>query len=298
MLGSLTWGTADFAGGFATRKHHQFQVILLGSLAAIPLLVGVALWQGESLPDWRSMLWAVAAGITGAFGLAGFYVGLAYSSMAIVAPIAAVVGATLPMTFGILTAGLPGPLQLVGLNIALLGIWLATQSRPDVVPLGEDDEARAKDQEIPSLPVLESLPRLSRQRGVVLAVLAGISFGVFLTMLAQVERSVLFGSVALAKASACVVMVGALTWFKIPLPTLRDIKANPAASLSGAFDAAGNVFYLLASGLARLDMVVVLASMGPAWTVLLARFVIHEHIRRTQWLGLGLCLLAIGLLSG
>jgi len=57
------------------------------------------------------------------------------------------------------------------------------------------------------------------------------------------------------------------------------------------------VLYLLAAQYTRLDIVAILASLYPAWTVMLSNLVYRERISRTQWLGVWVCLSAIILIT-
>ena len=59
--------------------------------------------------------WGVVAGITGAFGIAALYKGLAIGRMGVVAPVASVVTAVLPVLFGFRTEGLPDRFQIAGI---------------------------------------------------------------------------------------------------------------------------------------------------------------------------------------
>ncbi|MBS1252895.1 MAG: hypothetical protein MAG451_01938 [Anaerolineales bacterium] len=61
----------------------------------------------ESLPPNVDVFWATAAGISGAVGIAALYRALSIGNAAVVAPIAAVIGAVEPVLFGLLAESLP-----------------------------------------------------------------------------------------------------------------------------------------------------------------------------------------------
>ena len=62
-------------------------------------------------------------------------------------------------------------------------------------------------------------------------------------------------------------------------------------------DTAGNLFYLRAAALGRLDVAAVVCSLYPAGTILLAALVLHERPTRRQVAGMALALGAVMLLS-
>jgi len=63
--------------------------------------------------------------------------------------------------------------------------------------------------------------------------------------------------------------------------------------LAGILEAGGNWDFLLARQLTRLDVAVVISSMYPAVTVILAWLVMHQHISKIQWIGMVICLLSV-----
>lgn len=264
LTAALAWGDGDFNGGLAARRSDQFHVLTLSTFSGTVMLVAFAVLWREPLPSPGSTLWAALAGASGAVGVGTLYYALSLGSAATVAPTAGVVGAVLPVAFGIFTAGLPGANRLLGFALAFIGIWLVSRSS-------------AADQ--------------GRRRGFGLAVLAGVSFGCFFILIAQVEPGAVFTPLIVARCVSLGVAVLLVRARGLPLPSLAS---NPTALVAGLLDAGGNVFYLLARQSTRLDMAVVLSSLYPAITVLLARVVLKERVSRVQWLGVAVCLAAIG----
>jgi drug/metabolite transporter (DMT)-like permease len=200
--------------------------------------------------------------------MASLYRGLAVGRAAVVSPTAGVVGAALPVVVGAVLEGSPGGLGIAGMALGMGGIWLVSKPIPST-------EGNA-------------------EGGLALGILAGLGFGGFFILVAQVQPDLLFSPLVVAKISALGAALLTLAQQRQPLPAPTR---NPAALLAGFLDAGGNVFYLLASQLTRMDLAAVLSSMYPASTVLLSRAILHEQISRRQWLGVGLCLLAVGLIS-
>ncbi|OWY61185.1 hypothetical protein B7486_65135, partial [cyanobacterium TDX16] len=80
--------------------------------------------------------------------------------------------------------------------------------------------------------------------------------------------------------------------------TLRpDRRLLPLLAAVGVFDMLANVFIVLAFRHGLLSVVAVVSSLYPAMTVVLARTVLHEHLRRIQVVGLWSALAAIVLIS-
>ncbi|MCJ7702862.1 MAG: DMT family transporter, partial [Anaerolineales bacterium] len=264
----ISWGSGDFSGGFASRRVNQFQVLFLATLSSLGLLTVLAVLAGESLPSLSSTIYAVLAGISGALGLVALYTALLKGNAALVAPVAGVLGAVVPMIIGIVKAGSPSSTQQFGFGLALVGIWLVT---------------RSNDADNPYKP-----------GGLGLAVLAGIGFGGFLGLIALVDQDQIFAPLVLSKlASICIAAI--LVWSsKQSLPSLTS---SPVALLSGFLDAGGNMLYLAATHFTRLDVVAVLASLYPVVTVLLSNILLKEKSSLLQWLGVLLCMAAITLIT-
>jgi len=66
---------------------------------------------------------------------------------------------------------------------------------------------------------------------------------------------------------------------------------------AGCLDIIGSVLFIRASQTGRLDAAVVLSSLYPAVTVLLARFILREHFTRWKALGMVAALLAVPMIA-
>lgn len=268
LTSAVIWGSGDFSGGYASRRSNQFQVLALAAFSGIVVLLALAVLTGEWLPSPRSLVFAMSAGVVGALGVAALYRALSLGHAASVAPTAAVIGAVLPVLFGIATEGAPATGRLIGFGLACLGIWLVSQ-----VSTAEGGTSR---------------------QALALACFAGACFGGFFILIAQTERDLLFAPLVVARGFMfCTALV---LLFARRLPLLPAV-FNPVALLAGVLDAGGNVFYMLARQFTRLDVAAVLASLYPASTVLLASLLLKEQISRTQWVGVALCLAAIALIT-
>src|SRR5919106_3364732 len=126
LLAAITYGSADFLGGVATKRNPAIRVALVSQLFGFVLyLVALPL-----LPEGRftgeAWLWGGLAGLTGAVGLGFLYRGLAHGRMSVVAPFTAVIAAILPVAFGLATGERPSAPQLVGIALAVPAIALVS----------------------------------------------------------------------------------------------------------------------------------------------------------------------------
>lgn len=268
LASAVVWGSGDFAGGYATRKHSQYAVLVVAALSGLVVLVLAAVVAREALPSLRSSLWALLGGLGGALGIAAFYRALSLGHSAVVAPVAGVIGAAVPVLASGLVVGWPAPNQLAGFALALLGIWLVSTT-----PQAQAGGSRL---------------------AFGLACLAGLGFGGFLVCLGLVEPGRVFTPLILARSMTVVVGLVLVIGLRIRLPS---ITSNRWALLAGLLDAGGNLFYILARQFTRLDVAAVLSSLYPAATVCLSSVVLKEKVSRSQWVGLGVCLAAIAFIT-
>lgn len=267
LIAALVWGSADFSGGQAARRLSQYAVLALSGFSGGVVLLLLAWLRGEPFPAGTDLGFAMGAGACGALGLTALYRGLSSSRTALVAPVAAVVGASLPLLFELLRRQPPTAVQSLGFTLALGGIWLVTRTHTDF--------------------------HAQRRAGLTLGITAGLGFGVFFILIGLIQSGAVFAPLLVSRSVTLIialVLVG-LRRERLPAP-----HRHPLALLAGVLDAGGNIFYLLAAQLTRLDVAAVLSSLYPAVTVLLALLLSHEKLTRWQWLGLAACLGAVGLM--
>jgi drug/metabolite transporter (DMT)-like permease len=268
---AVSYGLADFVGGVASKRAGAWAVALVAQLGGgVVLLVGGLVLPGD--PSAADLRWAVAAGVANGFGTAFLYRGLAGGRMGVVAPVSGVGAALVPVAVGVLSGERPSAIVWAGIALALPGIWLVSRE-----PVGEGEA------------------RVSTAEGVLDGVLAGLGFGSLFAVLAQIDEGAGLLPLALNQAVAGVAVVAVATALGAAwLP--RDPRAL-LGTVSGVLGGAATLAFLVASNQAYLSVTAVLASLYPAFTVLLAATVLREHVHRTQGLGLLLCAAAVTLVA-
>jgi len=262
----FAWGTSDFLGGYGARRANAFLLTAIAHLSGMILMAGVAVATHSPFPTRTAVAWALLGGLSGGGALAIFYRALATGRMGLTAPVAAVLGAAIPTVFGIFREGLPQAAQVAGFVLAATGIWLISRS--------EDESSR---------------------EGIGMAALAGIGFAGFYLCIRQAGDGSAFWIAATSKVASFT-----LTGFIVLIGrSIRDIDRRGIALgiLAGCLDIIGSVLFIRASQTGRLDTAVVLSSLYPAVTVLLARFVLKEHFTRWKALGMVAALLAVPMIA-
>ncbi len=264
------WGTSDFSGGYASRRSNAFVVTAFSHVCAFALMFGIALAEQDAFPSRASTLWALAAGAIGGFALAFFYRALASGQMGLTAPIAALLGAAIPTLADVAIEGAPSRWTFGGFMVAILAIWLIT--RPE--PSGNDSSGHPK--------------------GVAMAALAGVGFAGFYLCIHQATGSPAWLAV-IARVGSIAATSTAVMATRAPLALHRSSTA--LGVLAGFFDISGSALFIFASEHGRLDEAVVITSLYPAVTVLLARIVLKEHFSRWKFVGLLAALAAVPLIA-
>ncbi len=267
LLSSVMWGGADFLGGVISRRRSAVVVVAWAEAFGLVMCTAAALalraWHGPL--DW--LWWGLAAGAAGSIGLWCYYAALASGTMGVVAPIASL-GVSVPVFVGFLSGEAPAVIQVGGILAAIVGI------------------------------VLTSGPELSggaSARPVVLAVIAGLLFGLFfLAMDAGAEVNTLMTLWAMRAGVTAFFVVVALvrrTTGGLDAPDLGLI------ALVAIGDLLANLFFAIASTLGYLSITSVLSSLYPVVTVLLAGIVLRERLRSIQIVGVGVTMLGVGLIA-
>ena len=274
-LGSaVLYGSADFFGGLTARRANTVATVFWSQLAGLVLLLPVLPFLPAAIVSSRDWVWGFVAGFSGGIGVALLYRALAVGTMAVVAPTTAVIAAMIPVLFAFATGERLRPLTFVGVGLALVAIFLVSR------PPSAENAASQKQRGFPP--------------GFGLALLSGVSVGIFFLSLARTSMHAGMWPLIAARISSIslfgVIAVAAKR-------TLRmDRTATGTATLGGALDMAANAVYMTAARVGPLSIVVTLASLYPASTVLLARWILHEHLSRTQLVGIASALVAVVLI--
>ena len=270
LASSLCWGISDFVGGLKSRSLELLSVLLLSQLTGLVLVALLVVLRGRPPPPAGDLALGALSGVSGVLGLAAFYRGLATGAMAVVAPIAAS-GAVIPVAAGLLEGERPSATQAAGVALAIAGV--ATVSR-------ETGEAGRP-------------ARLAA--GVGLALAAAVGIGGFFVALDHASGRDLPWALLAARAAS----VGGLGLAVIALrPRLAVARADAVAlALVGALDVTANGLFAAAANEGLVSLAAVLSSLYPVVTIVLARLVLAERVRRSQGGGIAAVLVGVALIS-
>jgi drug/metabolite transporter (DMT)-like permease len=277
LLSALCYGAADFLGGLTAKRASAITIVVLSQLSGLVLLAIMLPVLPAASPSQADYIWGAVAGLTGGVGVALLYRALAIGVMAVVAPTTAVCAVVIPVLAAIALGERPGPGTLGGIALAIVAIALVSQSsHPAPVREARGDDTR------------------TRRLAFALALLSGVVIGLFFLALAQTTEEAGLWPLVMAR----LVSVGLFTAtaalasqsLRVPARVLGVVMA------AGVLDMLANLLYVIATRSGPLSVVVTLASLYPASTVLLARLVLHERLSPWQWVGVVCALVAVGVI--
>lgn len=270
LASALSWGTGDFAGGLASRKVGPYRAVMFAEAIGLGGILIALPFFSEALPDLRSVLWSILAGVIGSAGLIAFFEAMRRGRLSVVAPLSALLGAVVPVVIGSIVDGLPERSVFGGVGLALFAIVLISREK---VP--EDEEKKESYLHIP--------------------LLSGIAFGLYFVLMHEASRHFFWGPLIIARSSGMLSIAAYLLIirgdFRVPSGSWHLLAVN------GIFDVGGNAFYILAGQAGRMDVSAVLSSLYPGMTVFLAWLILKEKLQITQWIGILLALIAIILIT-
>jgi len=181
LSAALSWGTADFAGGLASRRLSSLAVVLASQVLGVAVAALAAILRAEPMPAPADVLWGFAAGAGGGIALVAFYRALAIGRVSTVAPIAGVLAAAVPIVVASIEEGLPTGRQAAGIGLALVAVVLVSvASEEDRLPAGES----------------------ARRTSIALATVAGLGFGLFYVLIARVSDALVFWPLVASRAAS------------------------------------------------------------------------------------------------
>lgn len=274
ILSALLVGGADFLGGLASRTASALRVAALAQAVGLPLAFLLALVVDADRVAGDDVAWALGSGVAVACGFACFYTAMGQGLISVVAPLAAVTGAAVPVFYALARGERPGTAASIGIVIALVAVVIVSIAQ--VAP------------EHAHLAIAPDVVGLS--------LLAGGCFGIFYVAFSLISEDAGLWPVALERTAATVTLAA------IALALTRGALAVPSRLVRlvitiGVLEVGATVPLLLALQRGPVAIASVLASLYPVTTVLLAASVLRERMSRRQLVGVGLALVAVVLVS-
>lgn len=271
LISSFLWGAADFYGGNLSKRYKALAVVgvsqSFGLLTGILIILISGTWLVPTL-SWNSyLLPGLCAGVMGFIGLAAFYAGLATGRMGVVSPISSL-AAFIPLTIAYIQGEKPTTIQTAGMALALVGAFCA--SGPEIKG------------GVSTRPLLYAL-------------IAAFCFGSAITFIAKgSEVSAIMTMTSMRIATFSIALLLFLKFRTTGGFAKKDI---PLLVAIGAADFAGNLLLGVATTKGLISLAVVLGSLFPIVTVLLAFKILHERLHKVQYVGIFLAISGVAVIA-
>jgi drug/metabolite transporter (DMT)-like permease len=282
LAAAAFWGGGDFSGGMGVKAaggglRGAVRFVLLAHSMSLAMLLGLVLWLRQPVAFHAPALWAMAAGTAGSIGTIAFYSALSRGGMGVSAAVTGLLTAAIPVVVSSAIEGIPAGLKLAGFAVAAVAIWL--------IAAGDAPENEAG---------------ISRQT-LCLTLFSGVAFGFYFVAIKLASPLGLVVPLAFARSASLMVLVpvllamGRSAWSPVaPASWKAGFRWVLAVEL---LDTGGNLLFLAASRLGRLDVASVVASLYPAGTILLAAWWLHERPTRRQVAGMVTALVAVVMIT-
>jgi drug/metabolite transporter (DMT)-like permease len=266
------WGSADFEGGRIAKRFPAIAVTgasqAIGLAFGLVIVISTGAWKASAFGAHGYFIPAVIAGVTGYFGLVALYAGLATGRMGVVSPISSLC-AVIPVTIALLNGEHLSPAKSFGVVVALMGAFCA--SGPEIAG---------------GLTI----------RPVLLAVGAAIGFGTALNFMAMGSVSSAVMTMFMMRATTFLISVSMAIKFKSMGQLTR--KEIPRLAFVGVADFSANLILGFASTRGPVSIVMVLGSLFPIMTAVLAFKILHERLHTIQYFGIAFAVAGVAIISG
>jgi len=271
LVSGLLWGSADFEGGRLSKKYPAIAV--LGITQVIGLLTGLIIvlisqgWQAPSVTTASYFIPGMCAGISGFLGLICLYTGLSTGRMGVVSPISAL-SAIIPLGYAIYKGDRLSTITAIGITLALIGAFCA--SGPEINN---------------GLPI----------RPLILALGAMLGFGVALVFMAIGSKTSALMTMTTMRATSVIFIL---------LIAIRTRSAGnfskterPKLIFIGSADFLANLLLGIACNKGLVSIAMVLGSLYPIFTVMMAYKFLHERLHKVQYVGVALAVAGVAIIS-
>jgi drug/metabolite transporter (DMT)-like permease len=256
-------GVADYHGGFIAKRANALATVATALVSGCAVMAALLVFVVDSTVSVGDLLLGACSGSFIGFALASLYHGMAASSAAVVAPIAATLASLVPFVWGLTTGGSLPALGVVGAVIAFAGLTLSTVS-PEL-----GDRVRV---------------------GVVWGLIAGLCFGASLTFLGETGESSGLWPALMQRCTAFVALAVAATAQRQRVFVPTQLRSR--AAFSGVIGASAVAAFTVGAQRGSLAEIAAITALAPAITAVMST-VFDGHVMR-WWQVVGAIICAAG----